>query len=209
MKLEKVNALNVKLVLKEFGNNMEEYSQSEKTFLLKLTRKTLEHYFKTSDKLEITESEISTENLKRKRAAFVTLTIDDSLRGCIGSLEPELSLYEEVIDKSFSAAFRDLRFQPLREEELGNTKIDISILTVPQSLSFKDNEDLLLQINAGKDGVVLKKDGYSATYLPSVWREINDKKEFLSSLCHKAVLALDAWKHDPEVSTYQTIEFSE
>ncbi|MBU1074642.1 AmmeMemoRadiSam system protein A [Patescibacteria group bacterium] len=188
---------------------MEEYSKGEKEFLLKLARRSIEYYFDTGDKLTISESEISSENLKRKRAAFVTLTQNRNLRGCIGGLEPVLSLYEEVIDKSFSSAFRDLRFQPLSEKELGTTKIAISILTVPQSLSFNSHPDLLAKINPGKDGIVLKKDGYSATYLPGVWKEIKDKEEFLSSLCHKAGLPLNSWKWNAEILTYRTIEFSE
>lgn len=188
---------------------MEEYSQNEKIFLLKLARKTIRHYFDTGNKLVVSDSEIILENLKRKRAAFVTLIQKGSLRGCIGSLEPELPLYEEVIDKSFSAAFRDPRFEPMAERELKITKIDISILTVPQPLVFNSYGDLLSKIKIGKDGVVLKKDGYSATYLPSVWKDIKDKEEFLSGLCHKAGLALDAWKQNAEVLTYQTVEFSD
>jgi AmmeMemoRadiSam system protein A len=145
----------------------------------------------------------------RKRAAFVTLTQNGVLRGCIGSLEPELPLYKEIIDKAYAAAFRDLRFPALAEDELRNTLIDISILTVPQPLFHNDYQDLLAKINLGKDGIVLKKNGFSATFLPSVWKEINDKEEFLSSLCHKAGLPIDAWKNNAEVLTYRTVEFSE
>lgn len=188
---------------------MERYTQEEKSYLLRLARKSIEYYFSNHKKLEIDEKEIISRNLVRSRAAFVTLTIDGILRGCIGSLEPEMPLYKEVIDKSFAAAFRDLRFPALEENELSKIKIDISILTIPQPVNYNDWHDLLDKISIGKDGVVLKKNGYSATFLPSVWREINNKEEFLASLSHKAGLPIDIWKNDAEIMTYQTVEFSE
>ncbi|MFA6271892.1 MAG: AmmeMemoRadiSam system protein A [Patescibacteria group bacterium] len=188
---------------------MEKYTREEKKFLLRLARDTIEFYFANHDKLTINVSTVISENLMRKRAAFVTLTQNGVLRGCIGSLEPELPLYEEIIDKAYAAAFRDLRFPALAEDELKKTQIDISILAVPQPLSYYDYQDLLAKINLGKDGIVLKKNGFSATFLPSVWKEINDKEEFLSSLCHKAGLPTDAWKKDTDIFTYQTVEFSE
>lgn len=196
--------------MKEFGNkDMERYTPEEKKFLLKLARRTIEYYYTKHAKLVIDQSEIALDNLLRKRAAFVTLTKEGALRGCIGSLEPEFPLYEEVIDKAYAAAFRDLRFPALEERELSETVIDISILTVPQPLAYRDYHDLLSKINFGKDGIVLKQNGYSATFLPSVWKEINDKNEFLTNLCHKAGLPLDAWKNGAEIFTYQTVEFSE
>jgi len=198
------------MLSKGFGNkNMEKYTQAEKTFLLKLARNTIEFYFANHAKMEIDESEVISENLKRKRAAFVTLTQNGSLRGCIGSINPEMPLYEEIIDKAYAAAFRDLRFPALAKDELPKTKIDISILAVPEPLYYRDYQDLLAKIDSGKDGIVLKKNSFSATFLPSVWREINDKEEFLSSLCHKAGLPLDAWKQNAEILIYRTIEFSE
>jgi len=188
---------------------MEEYTQSEKDFLLKLARKTIEHFLATGEKLEPLDSDIPFEKLKEKRAAFVTLTQDGNLRGCIGSLEPQIALCEEIIDKSLSAAFKDPRFSPLAREELVKTKIHISILTIPQPPSFKNYEELLEKLTPKKDGVILKKGFNTATYLPKVWEELPQKQEFLSSLCHKAGLSSDAWKQDIEVWLYQTIDFSE
>lgn len=188
---------------------MEEYTKEEKDFLLKLTRRTIEHFFDAKEKLKIADEEVPFDQLKEKRAAFVTLTQNNNLRGCIGSLEPAIPLYEEIIDKSFSAAFRDPRFIPLAKEELAKTKIHISILTVPRPLSFQDQQDLLRKLIPKKDGVVLKKGINSATYLPKVWEELPAKEDFLTSLCHKAGLPIDTWKKKIEVLTYQTVDFSE
>lgn len=188
---------------------MVEYTQQDRQFLLNLARKSIKHYLNTGKKLEISESVISTERLKQKRAAFVTLTQNGNLRGCIGSLEPQIPLYEEIIDKALSAAFKDSRFFPLAREELAKTKIHISILTVPEPLSFENHKELLQKLIPKKDGVILKKGLRSATYLPKVWEELSDKEEFLSSLCHKAGLSLSAWKEGIEVLIYHTIDFSE
>lgn len=187
----------------------EEYSQEEKIFLLKLACQSIERVFNNEGKLELSNAEITSENLKQKRAAFVTLTQNGNLRGCIGSLEPEIPLYQEIIDRAFSAAFQDPRFLPLSKEELPKTKISISILTIPKPLEFKNQQELLEKLVPKRDGVVLKKGFNSATYLPKVWEELPDKEDFLSSLCQKAGLDANAWKNNLEVQTYQSIDFSE
>lgn len=188
---------------------MKEYTAKEKDFLLKLARQSIEHLFGSGGKLELSESEIPFSKLKEKRAAFVTLTQNGGLRGCIGSLVPELPLYQEIIDRAFSAAFQDPRFVPLSKEELPKTKISISILTIPEPLEFKDSQELLEKLVPQRDGVVLKRGLNSATYLPKVWEELPDKEDFLSNLCQKAGLEPDAWKGHLEISTYQSIDFSE
>lgn len=188
---------------------MEEYTQPEKSFLLKLARKTIEQFFNSKEKLKITDAEVPFDKLKEKRAVFITLTQEDNLRGCIGCLEAERPLYQEVIDKALCAAFQDPRFFPLSREELPNIKICISILTVPKSLAYKDYNDLLQKLTPNKDGVILKKGFASATYLPKVWEELPEKGLFLSSLCEKAGLESNAWQYPLEVATYQTVDFSE
>lgn len=188
---------------------MDEYTKKEKDFLLKLARKSIEHYLATGKKLEIKEDKVPFENLKQKRAVFVTLMKNGDLRGCIGCLEAKIPLYQEVIDKAIGAAFQDPRFLPLGREELDNTKISLSILTWPKTLVYKGSNDLLQKLIPLKDGVILKKGFNGATYLPEVWEQLPNKEEFLESLCQKAGLPSDAWKQNPEISTYQTIHFSE
>jgi len=188
---------------------MKEYTTEEQKFLLKLARQSIEHAFNNGGKLQLSDADIPSEKLKEKRAAFVTLTQEGNLRGCIGSLEPELPLYQEIIARAFSAAFQDPRFLPLNPEELPKTKISISVLTVPKPLEFQDYQELLNKLTPEKDGVILKKGLRSATYLPKVWEELPNKEQFLPSLCQKAGLESDAWKGNIEVLTYQTIDFSE
>lgn len=158
--------------------------------LLKLSREVLEKYF------EEKEPEVSKEIVKSfsaKQSCFVTLTKNGKLRGCIGSLYPKQELYKEIIENAVSAAFHDPRFSPLKKEELSAVKIEISVLTIPEKLEFEDSEDLLNKLTK-KEGVLIEKGFASATYLPQVWGDIQNKREFLSSLCEKAGLPQDSWK---------------
>ena len=115
---------------------------------------------------------------------------------------PYQPLYQDVIDNTINASFRDYRFGRLDKSELNQIKIEISVLTIPKKLNFSSPEELLKKLNS-KIGVILKKGYFSATYLPQVWEDIPDKTEFLSSLCLKAGLPADSWrKPGIEIETY-------
>jgi len=166
--------------------------------LLGIARETLELYFKGK---EINVDNKIKEKYKKENACFVTLTRNGELRGCIGSLYPRQELWREVIENSLNAAFSDTRFEPLEKEELDKIKIEISVLSVPEKINYKTEEELKKKIK-GK-GVILKKNYHSATYLPQVWEEISSFEEFISSLCMKAGFSSNAWKNlDLEVSVY-------
>jgi AmmeMemoRadiSam system protein A len=159
-----------------------------------------------SGELEI--SEAIKKKYSEKGACFVTLTINGDLRGCIGSLQARQELWKDVIENSLHAAFEDSRFEPLEKNELEKIKIEISVLSVPKKIEYKNSEDLLEKI-LGK-GVVIRKGFFSATYLPQVWEEISDAKEFISSLCLKAGLSADFWKNNTlEVSLYMVEKVKE
>lgn len=139
----------------------------------------------------------------KKQACFVTITINDELRGCIGSLEPIQELYKDIIENSINAAFRDPRFPGLSKEEFDEIKIEISILSIPKKLEFKDSDDLLKKIN-NKMGLILKKGSYQSTFLPQVWEQLPDKIQFLEHLSQKAGLPKDTWKSSEFL--YYTVE---
>jgi len=148
--------------------------------------------------------------LKEKRGVFVTLEMEGALRGCIGNISPVYNLENGVYRNAINAAFYDPRFYPLTKEEFGNIKIEISVLTVPEKLEYKNTVDLLEKLRPLKDGVILEKSGHEATYLPQVWEELSDKEKFLGSLCVKAGMNYDEWKKgDVKVMTYQAEVFGE
>jgi len=149
------------------------------------------------------------ETFKEPSGVFVTLTKQGELRGCVGIVEPIEPMYKAVIECAKSAAYRDSRFIPVREDEISSLNIEVSILSKPEPLAYASPGDLLEKLNKNF-GVIIKKDSYSATFLPQVWEELPDKKEFLSHLCLKAGLDFDAWKRgDLEFSVYTVEKFSE
>ena len=154
------------------------------------------------EELEVKRPEA--EVLGEKRGVFVTLESDGRLRGCIGNIMPVYPLEEAVRKNAVSAAFGDPRFEPLSAEEFSDIEIEISVLTVPEKLEYKDADDLLEKLTVGEDGVVLRKGYYEATYLPQVWDEIKEKETFLGSLCMKAGMPVDEWKKgELEILTYR------
>ena len=134
---------------------------------------------------------------QEKRAAFVTLTKQRALRGCIGSLVAVESLAESVRRNAVNAALHDPRFPPLTLQELEGVHIEISVLSPPQPLPYSDAKHLLQQLEPGLDGLILEGPGGSrATFLPQVWKQLPAAPDFLCALCRKAGLAADAWKKD-------------
>lgn len=145
-----------------------------------------------------------------RRGTFVTLNIGARLRGCIGHIVPRETLLEGVRINALNAAFRDPRFRPLTREEWGRVKIEVSVLTEPRPLAYSDPDHLLDVLRPGVDGLIIKKGYCEATFLPQVWDQLPEKRDFLSQLCLKAGLDGTAWKEgDLEVSVYQVQAFEE
>ena len=92
--------------------------------------------------------------LHKMGATFVTLTQHDVLRGCIGSLEAWRPLLADVQENACNAAFRDPRFEPLTKEELPITRVEVSLLTPAEPMSFSSEADALAQLRPDIDGVI-------------------------------------------------------
>jgi len=138
------------------------------------------------------------------------LTENGQLRGCIGNILPRESLWRAVVDNTRNAAIHDPRFQPVRPDEVNKIKIEISVLTTPQPLSFKSPDDLLSKLKPGDDGVVLRIGSAGATFLPQVWEQLPDKVQFLSQLAQKAGCAPGDWRGaNVNVSIYHVEAFHE
>lgn len=151
-------------------------------------------------------------SFQEMRGTFVTLTIKDQLRGCIGSLDTTESILEGVRRNAVNAAFNDPRFSPLKADDLDQVDIEVSILTEPKPLEYQDSADLLSKLRVNVDGVILRKGSASSTFLPQVWEQLPQPEKFLSHLCEKASLPGDAWENEKEkleVLTYQVQYFEE
>ncbi len=141
--------------------------------------------------------------LAEKGAVFVTLNEDRQLRGCIGSIVAHQPLIDDLIANARSAAFGDPRFSPVRSEELDAIEVEVSLLTPPEPVTYRDTEELRRLIRPGIDGVILKLGGRQATYLPSVWEQLPQFDAFFTTLCQKAGLPGNCLEAHPEIFRYQ------
>jgi AmmeMemoRadiSam system protein B/AmmeMemoRadiSam system protein A len=141
---------------------------------------------------------------------FVTLKIKGQLRGCIGNLTSNETIWDGVRRNAVNAAFHDPRFSPLTDKELDQTEIEVSILTEPRLLDYSNGEELIQKLKVHSDGVIIRKGHASATFLPQVWEQLPQPDKFLSHLCMKAGLPSNAWQdQELEVLTYQVQYFEE
>lgn len=141
--------------------------------------------------LEGRRPEISSDDevLQRPAGAFVTLTENDELRGCIGSIQPVAPLYRAVSDSAINAAFRDPRFFPLQKEELSKIEIEISVMGPIEVV--KDIEEIVV----GRDGLIVSRGRNAGLLLPQVATEYGwDRETFLGHTCLKAGLPADSWR---------------
>jgi len=163
-------------------------SSEEEQTLLKLARDTLKTYLSTGKKPD-TGNYTITEILKEKRGVFVTLTEHGELRGCIGYIEGIEPLYEAVMDNAVNAAVNDSRFSPVKEAELGDIEIEISVMTPLRPI--KDIEE----IQVGTHGLYIKNGYYRGVLLPQVATEYGwDRKTFLEQVSRKAGMNRNAWE---------------
>ena len=142
-------------------------------------------------------------------AVFVTLTEHGHLRGCIGSLEAQRPLREDLEHNARAAAFGDPRFPPLSREELPMLRVEVSLLTPATPMAFTDEADALRQLRPGVDGVILEHGMHRATFLPQVWEQLPEPSLFMSHLKQKAGLASDFWAKEIRLSRYGVEKFKE
>ena len=181
----------------------------EQKILLQLARDALERGVK-GGKLPPLDQLSLPPHLREDGASFVTLTVRGELRGCIGALEPYQSLAQDVREHAVAAALEDPRFPAVREPELNGIQIEVSRLTRPIPLEYKDADDLLQKLRPHVDGVIMKDGYHRSTFLPQVWEKIPDPAEFLNNLCYKMGVSPELWRRKHlDVLTYQVEEFKE
>ena len=176
-------------------------SEADKMDLLKLARSTVERYL-TTGTLPLPRA--STPALRAKQGAFVTLKKNGDLRGCIGHMAEDTPLAQVVSRMALAAAFEDTRFSPLRAEELSSLEFEISVLTPLAPVPGPG------AVVVGRDGVVIRKAGHSAVFLPQVAPEQGwSRDELLDHLCEKAGLPADCWRGECQLLAFRAIVFGE
>lgn len=140
-------------------------------------------------------------------ASFVTLTLDDRLRGCIGSLNAHRPLAEDIATNAVKAGFHDPRFKPVTEDEINAATIEISLLSRPAPLTFDSEKDLHAQLRPGRDGLILQSGTKRGTFLPKVWDALETPDAFVNGLKVKAGLDRNAWPDDLQIQRYTAETF--
>ena len=147
--------------------------------------------------------------LQQPGATFVTLTEDGELRGCIGSLQAHRPLLDDVRANARAAAFLDSRFPPLTRDEFAAVRVEVSLLAAPQPMHFAGEADALAQLRPDIDGVILESGWHRATFLPQVWEDLPEPRQFMAHLKRKAGLPADYWNADIQLSRYAVQKWKE
>lgn len=147
--------------------------------------------------------------LNEDGACFVTLTQHGELRGCIGSLLAHRPLLDDIKNNAVAAALYDPRFPSLRAEELDYTAVEISLLSPATEMAFDDEADALAQLRPGIDGVIFEYGRFRSTFLPQVWEQLPNPREFMAHLKQKAGLPANFWSPDVKLSRYTIQKWKE
>ena len=143
--------------------------------------------------------------LREPGASFVTLRLDEELRGCIGTIDAHRALGDDVAWNARAAAYRDPRFPPVSTAERERLHVEVSVLSAREPLAAHSESDALAKLRPGIDGIALEYGTMSATFLPQVWDSLPDPYEFLEHLRRKAGLPARFWHPDVRLSRY-TVE---
>lgn len=137
------------------------------------------------------------------RATFVTLrSPDGSLRGCIGEMAARRPLIESVRDNAVAAALRDPRFPPVGPDEVRELSVAISVLTPTRRVAHPS------EVVVGRHGILVTQGTHRGVFLPEVATEQGwDRETYLSAVCRKAGLPVDAWRHpSTELAVFETVK---
>lgn len=129
---------------------------------VKLARQSVETYVRTGYRMELPE-DLPDELYRTRAGAFVSLKEEGRLRGCIGTVAPAAScLAREIMDNAVSAAARDPRFSPVREEELERLVYSVDVLGETEPIVS------LEELDVKRYGVVVSRGRKRGLLLPDL-----------------------------------------
>jgi AmmeMemoRadiSam system protein A/AmmeMemoRadiSam system protein B len=143
------------------------------------------------------------ERLRDPAGAFVTLKENGRLRGCVGYILSRKPLFQAVLENGANAAVNDMRFRPVGPAELADLQVEVSVLSAPRAIGGAE------EFRVGEQGIILRKDGRQAVFLPEVALEQGwSREETLSRLARKAGLADDAWRDGAAFEVFTSAKYS-
>jgi AmmeMemoRadiSam system protein B/AmmeMemoRadiSam system protein A len=175
-------------------------SEEEQKELLKKARNSIRHFLETG-KHGRPEPPQTTGILNEEAGVFVSIYVNNELRGCIGNFAQKETL-NDLIQRMAVSASCDRRFEHLKEEELDDMQLEISVLSPLKKIESVD------EIELGKHGIYIKKGVNSGTFLPQVAAKTGwNLEQFLGHCARdKAGLSWEGWK-DAEIYTYEAFIF--
>ncbi len=188
--------------------NLDNFSRHNRDAILDIVRKSLQEAV-ANGKIYNPSRQDYANVMFDKGASFVTLKEQGELRGCIGSLIASRAIAQDIAANAYAAAMEDTRFSPVTVKELPKVSFSVSLLTDYEKLSFKNEDDVLSQIIPNVDGLVIRDGDRQGVFLPSVWEQIPDKKEFLNNLKIKAGLSPAYWSDKIKIYRFRVVEIKD
>ena len=165
----------------------ERLTDDDKQMLHKIARESIQAMLNKKEYAPPSMAE--NELLESHKGAFVTLTINGELRGCIGQIKGRQPLVKTIAEMAQAAAFDDPRFAELTQDEFDQAEIEISVLTPLERVKDFD------LIRIGRDGLMIKLGYNSGLLLPQVASERSwNATQFLEQTCLKAGLPKSSYK---------------
>jgi len=195
------------IVLEKRGSSSENFTLTagEKKTLLGIAREAITAKLNGSKPATVEEGKL-TPRLREPLGAFVTLTKEGDLRGCIGRFTSTDPLFEVISAMAVEAAFGDPRFPALTKSEYPSVHLEISVLGPMKKINS------INEIKIGLHGIYIKKGFRSGTLLPQVATERGWSVEQFLGYCarDKAGIGWDGWKEsDVEIFVYEAYVFGE
>ena len=175
-------------------------TQEEKSELIRVAREAITTHSTTENEQVLPP--FPSEKFELHSGAFVSIYVEEDLRGCIGTFSEEHTLYQNIRDMAVSAATTDSRFKPLTRSELDLFQLEISVLSPRKRIM--DASEIII----GKHGIYMKKGTNRGTLLPQVAKSQGWSVEELLGNCarYKAGIGWDGWQ-TAELYTYEATVF--
>ena len=174
------------------------------SLLLKIARESITEVFEAQNTIDKEQLIKEYPVLNEPLAAFISIYIDNELRGQSGYIEPKASLLEEIVHHAKAAAFQDKKHEPLKVSEYLQAKLELSLLTPQTQLTYANVDDLRSQITPYEDGLFISLRDKQAYLLPQAWSQYPSFEAFFSHLLSKSGIDEKELSTYPEVFIFQT-----
>ena len=176
------------------------FTKKQEHTLISIAEWSIHDYLSTGKRKKLPEKFVIDPPLRSKRGVFVSVYVKRDLRGCIGTFSESEPLYKNVHQMALQSALEDKRFKPIKANELGDLKVEISVLTPRVKIEGPE------EIEIGKHGVYLIHGIHRATLLPQVAVQHSFTPVEFLECCAKNKLGMsrNSWK-EAELYVYEAI----